>query len=155
MLLIEFEMMQEDAGQYVYHATTADKLGKIMQNGLTLFNTSNWVQAGNPDERYQDDPGVFAFEHPMDAYRWAFKMQWEFDTPAVVIKFNRGSSWEQDPSPDIHLQMGKGKALMSKEPIPASDFKGVVLIDRLGSPNENNMSGEEFDAHVEKTISEL
>jgi len=152
---MRYHELTEAGGQYVYHATLADKLGLIMSKGLTLFNTSNWVRAGNPDERYQDEPSVFAFEHPMDAYRWAFKMQWEFEQPAVIIKLNRGSTWQKDPSPDIHLQMGKGAALESKEPIPPSEFKGAVLLDSLGSPVENDMEPDEYDQHVLNTIEAL
>lgn len=145
----------EGAGQYVYHATKAENLGAIMQKGLTFFNDSLWVKASNPDERYQDGPSVFAFENPMPAFRWAHKIEWEFKTPAVIIKLNRGDSWEQDPSPDFMMTMGDGKALESKEMIPASAIKGVILLDKVGTPRTTGLASFEFDAHVQQTLEAL
>ena len=91
----------------------------------------------------------------MPAFRWAHKIEWEFDTPAVIIKLKRGSSWEQDPSPDIMMTMGDGKALESKEPIPPSDFKGVMLLSKLGSPVSMDMTSQEFDAYIAQTLEAL
>jgi hypothetical protein len=147
------ESINESAnGQFVYHAATARDFGSIMKKGLTFFNPSRWVKAGNPDERYQDDPSVFAFEHPVDAWRWAAKMEWEFKEPAVVIKFKRGDSWGQDPSDDISLQMGKGKALQSHEPIPASDIVGAKTVAQIGTPVSTGLHGAEYEQHVEDTL---
>jgi hypothetical protein len=156
MLLYEFDTFSEDAtGQYVYHATKAANLGKIMQKGLTFFNDSLWVKASNQDERYQEGPSVFAFENPLPAFRWAHKIEWEYKTPAVIIKLRRGNSWEQDPSEDFMMTMGDGQALESKEMIPASDIKGVVLLDRIGTPRSTGLVNDEFDAHVKNTLEAL
>lgn len=145
----------EDGGQYIYHSTKAANLGKIMQKGLTFFNDSLWVKAGEPEERYQDGPSVFAFENPMPAFRWAHKIEWEFKTPAVIIKLKRSDSWELDPSPDFMMTMGDGKALESKVVIPPSDFKGVMLLSKLGTPVSNSMSSQEFDDHVAQALEAL
>jgi len=147
--------INEIEGQYIYHATKAANLGKIMQQGLTFFNDSLWVKAADPDERYQDGPSVFAFENPMPAFRWAHKIEWEFDTKAVIIKLKRGNSWEQDPSPDIMMTMGDGKALESKETIPTSDFKSAITLDKIGTPVTTGLAHQEFDDHVKKTLDEL
>ena len=156
MLLFEFDTFAEGAGgQYVYHATKAENLGQIMQKGLTFFNDSLWVKASAPDERYQDGPSVFAFENPMPAFRWAHKIEWEYNTPAVIIKLKRSGSWEQDPSPDFMMTMGDGQALESKEMIPPSDFKGVVLLSKLGTPVSNDMTSQSFDDHVQQTLEQL
>jgi len=149
------ELTESAAGQYVYHSTKAENLGAIMQKGLTFFNDSLWVKADNPDERYQDGPSVFAFENPMPAFRWAHKIEWEYKTPAVIIKFKRGSSWEQDPSPDFTMTMGDGQALESKEMIPVGDMEGVILLSKLGSPVSNDMTSQEFDDYVAKTLEAL
>lgn len=145
-------MLRESAGQYVYHAATAADFGSIMQKGLTFFNPSRWVKAGSPDERYQDEPSVFAFEHPLDAWRWAAKMEWEFKEPAVVVKFNRSDAWEADPSDDISLQMGKGRALMSRETIPPSDIVGAKTVAQIGTPVSTGLHGEEYEQHVIDTL---
>ncbi len=142
-------------GQYIYHATKAANLGKIMQKGLTFFNDSLWVAGANPDERYQDGPSVFAFENPLPAFRWAHKIEWEFKTPAVIIKLKRGSSWELDPSSDIMMTMGDGKALESKVTIPTSDFKAAITLDKIGTPVTTGLAHQEFDDHVKKTLDEL
>ncbi len=142
------DITESAGGQFVYHAATARDFGSIMQKGLTFFNPSRWVKAGNPDERYQDGPSVFAFEHPVDAWRWAAKMEWEFKEPAVVIKFKRGDSWEQDPSDDISLQMGHGKALESKVTIPPSDIVGAKTVEQVGTPRSTGLQHEEFEKHV-------
>jgi len=152
MRLIEF--ITEDTGQYVYHATKAENLGKIMQNGLTFFNDSLWVKA-DTGNRYQDQPGVFAFENPLPAFRWGHKIEWEFKTPAVIIKFKKGSSWQDDPSADIMMTMGDGKALMSLEAIPASDIKGVILLNKIGTPMSTGLANQEFDQHVKQTLEQL
>jgi len=140
-------------GQFVYHATMAKNFGNIMKNGLTFFNPSLWVKAGSPDERYQDDPSVFAFEHPWDAYRWAHKIEWEYKEPAVIIKLKRGDSWGKDPSQDIAIQMGSGGALESKVTIPASDIVGAKTKEQLGTPVSTGLSGEEFEQHVVDVLS--
>lgn len=152
---MRYHELTEDGGQYVYHATKAANLGAIMQKGLTFFNDSLWVRADNPDERYQDGPSVFAFENPMPAFRWAHKIEWEFDTPAVIIKLKYSDSWGTDPSPDFMMTMGDGKALESKEPIPASDIKGVVLLSKIGTPNSTGLAHQEFDDHVAQTLEAL
>lgn len=147
--------LNEFTDQYIYHATKAANLGKIMQKGLTFFNDSLWVAGANPDERYQEGPSVFAFENPLPAFRWAHKIEWEFKTPAVIIKLKRGDSWELDPSPDIMMTMGDGKALESKVTIPASDFKAAIMLDKIGTPVTTGLAHEEYDNHVKKTLDEL
>jgi len=135
------------SGQYVYHATLARNLGKIMQKGLTLFNTSNWVKAGDR-QRYQDEPSVFAFAHPWDAYRWAHKIEWEYKEPAVIIKLKRGDTWVRDPSEDFSIQGGTGEPLMSTDPIPAGDIVTARSKEQLGTPASTGLSLDEFTQHV-------
>ena len=145
----------EAIGQFVYHATKAANLGKIMQKGLTFFNDSLWVSGAKPEERYQDGPSVFAFENPLPAFRWAHKIEWDFETPAVIIKLKRNRSWELDPSPDIMMTLGDGMALESKTTIPPSDFKAAILLDKIGTPITTGLAHEEFDDHVKKTLEKL
>ena len=151
----DIKRIVENNDGYVYHATKAANLGKIMQKGLTFFNDSLWVRADNPDERYQDEPSVFAFENPMPAFRWAHKIEWEYDTPAVIIKLQRNPAWEKDPSPDFMMTLGDGMALISYEPIPASDIKGAVSLKQIGTPVSNDMDSQEFDQHVQEILQKL
>lgn len=152
---MRYKELTEAPGQPVYHATKAENLGKIMKDGLTFFNPSLWVRADNPDERYQDDPSVFAFENPMPAFRWAHKIEWEYKTPAVIIKLKWNDAWEQDPSPDFMMTMGDGQALISYEAIPASDILGAITPDQIGTPVTTGLAHEEFDKHVADTLTSL
>ena len=152
---MRYHELTEAGGQYVYHATKAANLGAIMQKGLTFFNDSLWVKAADPDERYQDAPSVFAFENPLPAFRWAHKIEWEYKTPAVIIKLKSGNSWGDDPSADFMMTMGDGKALQSLEVIPASDIKGVILLDKIGTPVSTDLAHEAFDQHVKDTLEAL
>ena len=99
-------------------------------------------------ERYQDEPSVYAFEHPWDAYRWAHKIEWEYKEPAVIIKLKRSDAWEKDPTEDFTLQGGSGKPLMSRVSIPASDIVGAKTKDQLGTPASTELYGDDFEQHV-------
>jgi hypothetical protein len=152
---MRYNELLEAPGQPVYHATKAENLGKIMQKGLTFFNPSLWVRADNPDERYQDAPGVFAFENPMPAWRWANKIEWEYKTKAVIIKLKWNDAWETDPSPDFMMTMGDGRALISYQVIPASDIIGAITVDQIGTPVSTGLVHDEFDKHVVDTLQSL
>ena len=142
------EFINETPGGFLYHATKAANIMDIMKNGLTFFNDSLWTQASNPDERYQgEDPSVFAFTHPMDAFRWAHKIEWEYQVPAMILKIKDNGHWIADPSADITMTMGdesgQGKALKSNEPIPASDIVGYLALARIPTPKD--FEGEQED----------
>ena len=152
---MRYHELTEGVGQPIYHATEAKNLGTIMQKGLTFFNPTLWTSAANPDDRYNADPSVFAFENPMPAFRWAHKIEWEFETPAVIIKLKWSDAWDTDPSPDFMMTMGDGRALQSMTPIPASDIIGAVLLKQIGTPVSTGLAHGEFDAHVAQTLEAL
>ena len=107
--------------KYYYHVTLKSNVSNIKSKGILPFQPSNWTNGDG--KRYNDDyAGVYAFSHPEDAFKWAFKMNWDFKKPTSIIRIKKGNSWRRDPSQDIHLRMGKGKAMMSSKAIPASDF---------------------------------
>lgn len=144
--------LRESAGQYVYHATPSKNFPSIMKDGLTMFNPSLWKKAGT-GERYQEEPSVYAFEHPWDAYKWAHKIEWEYKEPAVIMKLKKTDAWERDPSEDIALQLGSGKPLMSRVSIPASDIAGAKTKEQLGTPVSTGLSSDEFEQHVVDELS--
>ena len=53
---------------YLYHATFTKHIPRIMKHGLRQFETGNWVEAGS-GKRYNEEAGIFAFEHPEDAFK--------------------------------------------------------------------------------------
>jgi hypothetical protein len=154
---MRYHELTEGAGQVLYHATKAANIVDIMKNGLTFFNDSLWVQAGAPGGRYQDDdPSVFAFTHPIDAFRWANKIEWEFDTPAMILKIKDTGHWTPDPSGDITMTMGdeheKGKAVKSDQPIPASDIVGYLPLTRIPYPKDFEGDQEDYMPFVKDKI---
>lgn len=154
---MRYSELTEAPGQVLYHATKAANIMDIMKNGLTFFNDSLWVQASNQDGRYQgDDPSIFAFTHPIDAWRWANKIEWEFDTPAMILKIKNNGKWEADPSADITMTMGdeegQGSALKSNEPIPASDIESYLALARIPFPKDFEGDQKDYGAFVKDLI---
>jgi hypothetical protein len=138
--------------RYVYHATFTDKTETIQKEGLQPFKTSNWKRQGqSATERYNEDGGVFAFERAEDAARWAFKMGYGFGEATSIIKAKRDGSWEADPSGDITLQMGKGKSLKRRGPVPPGDIVSATSAE-VPSMEESGMTGNEY---IEKLSAEL
>jgi len=129
MLLLEFE----NKGNVVYHVTHSSYLPKLNNEGLKLMQTSNWVKADQAGEesRYFEEPMLFAFESALDAFRWAFKQQWELKQPAAVLRIKNDGKWFDDPSEDFMLQAGQGKALARKSPVPPTDIVDTMELDDL------------------------
>lgn len=113
--------LNEAISKYVYHVTFTKNVKKIQSSGLKPMQRSNWTKAST-NKRYNEEGGVFGFEHPEDSWNWAFNMNWEFKQPISIIRLRRTKDWEIDPSQDINLTMGKGKALRSRNAISATNF---------------------------------
>ena len=111
----------------------------IESEGLKPLQTSNWKKSTDAG-RYNKEGGVFAFEHPEDAFKWAFNQQFEFKKDVSIIKIKRGKSWEVDPSEDITLTMGKGKALRSMSAINSNDVVKSFKFNDFKTPSELNIS---------------
>lgn len=145
------EYLNEASKQFVYHVTFTKNAKKIMAQGLKQLQTSNW---GKGADRYNTQGGVFAFEHPEDAFKWAFKQQYEFKKPVSIIKMKRSKSWEVDPSEDPMLQMGKGKALQSTSMIKSSDMVQAYEYADFGNPGSLGISQDEWIKGIVKTLTE-
>lgn len=125
------ENLEEAAkGKYYYHVTLQKYALKIIKQGIRPLMPSNWVRADGT--RYNEDGGIFAFDHPEDAARWAFKMAWDTKKKTVIVRIKKTSGWDKDPSDDITIQMGKGKALKRYDSVKASDIVDVVQVDTKG-----------------------
>jgi hypothetical protein len=136
----------EQGSPSLYHATFSKNVPGILKKGLRQFEDSLWVQSGT-GERYNEEAGIFAFEHPEDALKWALKMEWEFETPDIsIIRFKPNEQWEQDPAMDIGLQLGKGRSLRSLRNVPASDMIDVFPIADFGRAPARGMSIDEWIA---------
>ncbi len=137
--------------QYLYHVTFSKNVPRITKEGLKQYETSNWVK-GKGGKRYNEEAGIFAFEHPEDAFKWALKMEWEFKTSDIsIVRINVGDVWEQDPSGDVALRFGKGKSLRSRRNIPVSNIIDVFPIEQFGKPLED-MSQKQWLENVSRIL---
>lgn len=146
------DFINESANSYVYHVTFSNNVPKIQKQGLRPFQTSNWTTGDG--ERYNKEGGVFAFAHPEDAFKWAFKTNWEFKKPVSIIRLKRTDQWEKDPSADIMLQMGQGDALRSMGAVGPENFVDSFDFESFGSPVQNNQTQQEWMAGIVKKLSE-
>ena len=149
---MKLQELMESTGNYVYHVTFTEKVPSIKKEGIKPLQTSNWAKAGNPSERYNEEGGVFAFEHPEDAFKWAFKQQFEFKKPTSIIKLKGNDSWKEDPTQDIMLTTGKGRPLRSKAAIPASDVVKAFKLDDFKSPTMLGIPQSKWIDHIVKTL---
>ena len=138
--------------RFVFHVTFTKNARKIMSGGLNPLQTSNWAK-GKEKERYNKQGGVFGFEHPEDAFRWAFKQNYEFKKEVSIIKMKRGKTWEKDPSQDPSLQMGKGKALQSLSAIKPSEMIKSFNLKDFGNPLERGITQDEWIKDIVNILS--
>lgn len=141
----------ESVAPYYYHATFSNKVPSIQKSGLKPLQASNWKHAGS-GERYNQEGGVFAFEHPEDAWRWAFRMKFDFDKPVSIVRIQKSDSWQTDPSQDISLQMGKGRALRSMGAIPPEHIVDAIDLSEFSNPSELGISQQEW---IDSIVKEL
>jgi len=147
------QLCEQNESGYLYHATFTEKVPSILKKGLRQFQDSNWLQAGT-GERYNEDAGIFAFEHPEDALKWALKMEWEFKTDDLsIVRIKPTKQWEQDPSTDVNLQFGKGRSMRRLGNAPATDIIDVFPINQFGRPGPRGMSLDEWLADSAQNIS--
>ena len=141
----------ENDNKYLYHVTFTKNVPRIKEKGLLQFETSNWVR-GKGGERYNEDAGVFAFDHPEDAFRWAFKMQWEFKEDISIVRLNVGEDWEDDPAVDpISMASNKGRALRSRNR-KAEEIIDSFRFDDFGNPQDLGIDQEEWINQIVKKL---
>jgi len=146
------KVLKEANDSYLFHATFSKHVPSILKKGLRQFETSNWVK-GEEGTRYNEDAGIFAFEHPEDALRWGLKMEWEFpDSEIVIVRIKYGEQWGQDPSEDPSLTFGKGRSMRSQMNVPASDIVDVFPIKDFGYAGPRNMTMDEWLADTAKKL---
>jgi hypothetical protein len=152
---MKLQELMEGVSDYVYHVTPSKYVPSIKKKGLLPIaphGTTNWTKRDG--DRYQKDPSVFAFRDPEDAYRWAFKHNWDHKEDVAIVKIKNTDQWHRDPSEDIHLQMGKGEALRSMDRVPPEDVVGSVEFADFKNPMELDMKQDEYMQHVVKMITE-
>ena len=127
--------------KYLYHATFSKNVPSIIKKGLQQFQTSNWTKGG---ERYNQEAGLFSFEHPEDVINWAGKMEYDFQNNISIVRLNVVDQWHQDPSGDVNLAGGKGKTLRTQKNVDPSDIVDVFHMDDFGKPGPLGISRDEW-----------
>lgn len=144
----------ENKDKYLYHVTFTKNVSKIKDKGLLQLQPSNWVSRGDQDKRYNEDAGIFAFTHPEDAWRWAFKMQWDMtDKDISIVRINIGDHWHDDPAQDPMLASSlKGKALRSHIRVNPKDVIDSFRLDDFGDPQSLKIGQQQWIAGIVKKL---
>ena len=137
------DLHEAKSNKFAYHVTFTKHVPNIMKQGLKPLQTSNWKKA-DKEGRYNEDGGVFAFADPNDAFKWAFKQNWDFKKPVSIIKMKKTDTWDIDPSEDIELQMGEGDALRSMKAVPASEMIEAFDFEDFKTPAELDLTQAEW-----------
>lgn len=144
------EINESVQGKYLYHVTFTKNVPSIVKSGLEQFHPSLWTK-GDASTRYNDEAGVFAFEHPEDALKWCAKMEWEFrdnDPDISILRIHPSDDWDADPTQDIGLMFGKGRPMRSQVNIKASDVLDHFKYSEFGTPMSNDMTQDEWLAKI-------
>jgi len=113
----------------LYHVAFTEKVPKIKEEGVRPLQPTNWVQAGNK-KRYGGGE-VYAFEHPEDAFRWAAKMDWEFNKEMgsgkiSVVRAKNDEEWEIDENDPMSQAGSKGNWLKHDLGIKKENIQDAV-----------------------------
>ena len=151
------EQEQTSTPKYLYHVTFKSNIQNIKAKGLEQFHTSLWIK-GPEGKRYNNEAGIFAFDHHLDAIQWAQKMEWEFrddiipntDNDIAIIRLDMQDGeeiWGDDPSDDIMLAR-HGKSLRSRQNISADKIIDTFNMEEFGKAGVLNISREEWLSQV-------
>lgn len=138
---------------YLFHVTFTKNVPRIKKTGLLQFEPSNWVR-GEGGKRYNEEAGIFAFDHPEDAFRWAFKMQWDMEDKDIsIVRLTMGKDWEDDPAIDpISMAGNKGRALRSRYNRKAEEIIDSFRFDDFGNPQDLGIDQEEWIDRITKKL---
>jgi GNAT superfamily N-acetyltransferase len=122
----------KSAAKKLYHVTQTEKVPAIQAKGILPLQPSNWVK-GESDERYGEGE-IFAFNNPIDAVRWAGKMDWDFNKSMgtgkiSVVSFTPGKEkWVQDTADPMGQAGAQGKWLKAVGAIKPEQIVGVTPV---------------------------
>ena len=132
----------EAPAEYVYHATLTRHADKITKEGIRPLQTSNWRRRDQQEgERYNEDGGIFTFESPEAAVRWAHKMEYDLEEDVTIFKVRKTGKWESDPSAQF---TSRDKSLKRQAAVKPSDIVGSMPVSDFGTPRELGMYGDEW-----------
>ena len=155
------KLKEHETPKYLYHVTFKSNIQNIKAKGLEQFHTSLWIK-GPDGQRYNDEAGIFAFDHPLDAIQWAQKMEWEFrddiipnaDDDITIIRLDMQDGeeiWGDDPSDDMMLTR-HGKSLRSRQNISADKIIDTFNMEEFGKAGVLKISRDEWLSQVEQRL---
>ena len=148
------KVKEEELPPDVFHVTFSSKVPSIREKGLRQFETSNWVRAGTPGVRYNEDAGLFAWENPKDALYWAKKMELEFPGQEIsILRIKGGEHWGDDPAGREAFQRAlEGKPLRSGANISAEDVVKEFTISKVPGAGTMGISFDEWIERISKML---
>jgi len=105
-----------------YHVTFASRVSKIMKDGLVCGKKRNWNNTFGG--KLGSTKYIYLFTKPEDAGRWAFKMEYDFGKPTVILVIRSNIKVEPDTVMGVHSQ----SAVKTSESIPPSDIIKVTKL---------------------------
>ena len=128
---VKGKIKTEEGTKYLYHVTATENVPNIQKKGLTVFNPSNWVEAGS--KARLGDAKIYAFENQTDAVKWASKMDWEFNKDMgtgkiSVVRLKDTGDWGIDTNDPLGQAMASGKWLNRVGPVKAEHIDTSVAI---------------------------
>ena len=133
-----------EAKSILYHTTYKRNLAKIKREGITPQKKP--AQTGMFGKDVRDDPkAIYAFNDKIEAYLWAFKLNWNLDkkNEVVVIEFKNTGKWEKDTRFEAQLARTKGSWIRSRTVVKPKDIKKIIPQDEIFETiKEMNLAGK-------------
>ena len=126
---MRFSELTEATADTLYHVTLTKNAPKIKAKGLLMMQPSNWVKAADNGRYGQGE--IYAFEHPIDAYRWAAKMDWEFNKDMgsgniSIVSFKNAEDWNQDHNDPLGQAGAQGRWLKKVGRVAPQDIISIT-----------------------------
>ena len=133
-----------EAKSTLYHSTFKRLLPKIKSKGITPQKKPSNTGRFGQDVR-DDSKAIYAFNDKIEAYLWAFKLNWQMDkkNEVVVIVFRNTGDWEKDTHWEAQTARTKGSWIRSRTIVKPKDIKKIIPQDEIFETIKNmNMSGK-------------
>lgn len=123
---MRYREIMEAKTDLLYHVTFASRVPSIQKNGIISGKHRNWDRAFGG--KYGERGLIYLFTTAESAVRWAFKMQYEFSRPTVIIELaNVSGDLNDDPSGESQLMMnGAGTWKTIDTNIPPSCIHRII-----------------------------
>lgn len=123
----------KEGAEKIYHVTYTENVDNIKAKGMLPDQDTNWVQAGDKSEYGRGY--VYAMTNPVDAIKWAAKMDWakrgEWGSGDIsILEFKNDGEWEIDDNDPASQSVNSGQWLKRKEPLSGSNLINSFILTR-------------------------